>query len=96
MAREDDIHGITCGVLTIGLSTIVGITVAPGQLAVSLRYATGGSLEIGGSGHTWGAGYLMASTEIKDFNCAGTFFLAARGATVTAYIMRGLSAGYNA
>lgn len=93
MAREDDIHGITCGVLTIGLSTIVGITVIPGQIAVSLKYGAGGSLEIGGASLTWGAGYLFGTAEVKDFNSAATFYVAAKGATVTAYIMRGMAAG---
>lgn len=94
MAREDDIHGITCGVVVVGLSSILGITACPGQVATSMRYGAGGSLEIGGSGHTWGAGYLFGTSEVKDFNDAGTFFVSARGATVTFYIMRGLSAGY--
>jgi len=93
MGREQDIHALRASRHDIGLSTITGVTVLPGQIGVVIKNFTGGSLEIGGTGLTWGEGYLMGAGEAVSIDSAGTFFLAATGATVTAMVLKGLSAG---
>lgn len=77
--------------LAVGLSAIIGITLVPGQQVAVLKYFSGGSLEIGGSALTWGAGYLMGTSEVLNMKSQGTFYLAATGATAVAMLLRGKS-----
>lgn len=94
MSRSEDIKFIIGQKIVIGLSQILGITLSDKQIAGTIRYASGGSLELGMTqGSAWGTGYLMGTGEIANINCAGTFYVAATGATVTAYVLRGLSMG---
>ena len=99
MARED-VGSLLPEKFVIGLSSILGITALAGQNACSVKYASGGSLEIGGTAamttggitaFTWGNGYLMGTSEIFNANMMGTFYVAATGATVTCFIMRGMN-----
>lgn len=93
MAKDDDIFSLVGQKHTIGLSSIVGISVIPGVVSVLVQYGTGGSLEIGGATLTWGQGFLFKVDQGISLDNAGTFYLAATGATVTAYTLRGRSAG---
>lgn len=102
MARVDDIANLVPERLVIGLSAIVGVTAQPFQSVVTIKILSGNSLEIGGSfalsagastAFTWGAGYLLGTSEVLSFNATGTFFLAATGATVTALVLRGAGPG---
>ena len=88
--------------MVIGLSTIVGVTAIPFQSSVILKILSGNSLEIGGTfcrsngataAFTWTKGYLLGTSEVLSFNCTGTFYLAATGATVTVHMLRGLGQG---
>lgn len=97
MARVDDIGSVIPERLVVGLSSIVGVSAIPFQSAVVIKILAGSSLEIGGSyalssgastAFTWGAGYLLGTSEVLSFNATGTFYLAATGATVTASILR--------
>ena len=92
--HRDDVESLVGTRLTIGLSTIVGITVLPGQNAVIVKYFSGGSLEIGGSSLTWGAGYLLDTKEVVNVQSSGTFYLAATGSTVTCMLLKGRSSGF--
>lgn len=86
--------------MSIGLSTIHGITAFPGQIGLQLKILSGSSLEFGGSyvlgntgattAFTWGNGYLVGGTEILSFNGTGSYYLAATGATVVALVLRRL------
>lgn len=66
--------------------------------SVAFKYASGGSLSImnGPTGASPITGYLMSTTEVVSLNGPVTFFLAATGATATASILFGLSAGHSA
>lgn len=90
MGREQDVTGIGSTRLTLGLSTVFGITNIPGLLTNTLKYFSGGSLEIGGSNLTWGGGYMLGTSEVFNFSTVGTFYLCATGATVVAMLARGV------
>lgn len=63
------------------------------MMATSVKWYTGGSLEIGGATLTWGQGWLIQSGEVVNWNNAGSFYLAASGATATCMILEGFSPG---
>lgn len=94
MGARDDVYGFQGIRLSIGLSQIVGVTVAPGQNASIVKYYSGGSLEIGGASLTWGAGYLFNANEVISIQSSGTYYLAATGATVIAMIFKGKTSGF--
>lgn len=88
--------------LVIGSGVTAVINPVAGQLAVQIRYGTGGSLSLLGStysvngvvqGSTFATAqnYLFGNPDSLAINCTGAFTLYATGATVTAYIIRGLS-----
>lgn len=90
-----DVHSLIAGRVTVGTSQILGITVIPGLNAILIKYHSGGSLEIlGTTTQTWGDGYLFSVGEAVAANFAGNFYLAATGATVVAYLLRGRSPGF--
>lgn len=93
MAREADIHSVQSEALSVGMSALTGITSIPGMLATLIKYGSGGSLEIGGSDLTRGNAYLFTVGEALTLDSSGQIYLLATGATVTAYILRGKSAG---
>lgn len=102
MARVDDIGQLVTEIMTLGLSTIVGITALPFQSAVQLKYLSGGSLEIGGTyslsagastAFTWGKGYLMGTSEVYSANSIGAIYMAATGATTIVHVIRALGPG---
>lgn len=85
------------------LAVVMGVTA--GQMGSVLKYFSGGSLEIvncpPGSTLTGaqlvtanGTGYLFGSQEAVNFDGPARFYLMATGATVIAYYLRGLSAGF--
>lgn len=95
---NNDVKGITAQRVIVGVSQILGVTVVAGQISSTIGYLSGGSLEVGGASLTWGKGWLMGSTTtpqglLPDLS-AGTYYLAATGATVTCQIITKLSAGF--
>ena len=99
--RSVDVHSLYPETLTIGSSLSVLVSPLPGQLTVTLKYGSGGTLWFSGSTLTTGCTfataqrYLMASTEIFNFVGAGQFKLEVTGATTTVYLVRGRSAGFD-
>lgn len=102
MARETTCYGLDATLLVIpaGASNALLITPIANQVSMSLKYASGGSLEIfkavsGGTqpavAISLGAGYPIATTEIVNCSGAPRFFLAATGATTLANLLIGLS-----
>lgn len=85
--------GFASSVVMVGLSAIQGITTTSGLISIILKYGSGGSLEFGGTGLSWGNGYLMSQNEALSFDVRGNFYLCATGSTVTAYLTKGLSEG---
>jgi len=86
--------------VVVGLSSIIGLTSIPGQNSLQIKYGSGGSLEIGStviglgaSPFTWGVGYLMGTSEVLYGSLNSMVYLAATGATVTCYVIRGVSPG---
>lgn len=80
--------------INIGLSSIIGVTVIPGQVFCQLQKSSGGTLFVGGISMLVGGtfGYHFPTAEVPiTVPLAGTFYLAANGATAVCYLMRGLS-----
>lgn len=93
MAQFDDIFNFRGEKVVIGASQILGVTLLAGQKWGTLKYASGGSLEIGGPSLTFGQGYLVSASEALSFPMTNTFYLAASGATVVSFLLRGLTNG---
>lgn len=91
----DRVYGLQGLRIFVGLSQIIGVTVAAGQNAAIVKYFSGGSLEIGGSTLTWGQGYLLDTKEIVSIQSTGTFYLAATGSTVTCMVLKGKTSGFD-
>lgn len=94
MASELNMKSVVGEKIAVGLSSIQGVTLLPGQVSSYLKFSSGGTLWMGGATLTWGNGYHVAAAETVPFNLGGTFYLAAAGATVVVYLLRGRSAGY--
>lgn len=102
MARELTVYGFTCGILAVpaGASLAVFVKAATGEVSSTLKYFSGGSLEIIGAslGNTYaisaGTGYLLSANEAINIDGAATYFLCATGSTAVAYFAKGLSQGY--
>lgn len=91
MSRED-ILALSGTRMSIGLSSIIGVTIGQFQNGIMVKLITGGTLEIGGASLLWGQGWpFTASSETIGFNGSGTFYLCASGATCTVALLKGLS-----
>ena len=91
-----DIHDLGGFRVSVGLSSIIGVTVSAGQIATVFKYFTGGSLEIV-SGYTaspWGLGYLFSVGEAVQIDQSTTIYFAATGSTAEIMALRGRSAGF--
>lgn len=93
MSRSSDISTFVSKRITVGLSSIVGVTVIPNQVYQVVKQLSGGTLEIGGATLSWGIGYPFTASEIRDVNNSGTFYLCANGATCIAAVLSGRTAG---
>lgn len=91
-----DIFGLEGFRVSVGLSSVIGVTIVPGQIATVVKYFTGGTLELvnGLTPSPWGMGYVFGSTEALAIDQSTTAYFAATGATVTVMMVRGRSAGY--
>lgn len=83
-------------VVTIGGSSIVGITVMPGEISLFVQYLSGGTIWVGGSTLSIGTGYLWDVSNIKalsfeDFS--GTVYMIA-GVTAQISVLYGRSPGF--
>lgn len=108
MARELWARGYAVTLLTVpaGYSNALLVTPADGEIASTLKYFAGGSLEILQAGVSQGLGfstpvqtavaqgYLLGTSEVINTDGAVRFYLAATGATTQAYYLRKLSQGF--
>lgn len=109
MARELTTYGyaVTQFAIPAGYSLALLVTPAPGEIGGTLKWFSGGSLEImqagvtgGGVGITTpiqtaaGQGYLMGTTEIVNTDGAARYYLCASGSTAVAYCLRRVSQGF--
>lgn len=101
MARELTAYGFQATLLVIpaGISNALLINPIAGEISMSLKYFSGGSLEIFNVSPgatvmpvvTAGQGYLVGSNEIVNSSGCPKFGLVATGATTLAYLLLGLS-----
>ncbi len=102
------------GLITSQVAIPAGATLAvfvensPNQGALLLKYFSGGTLEIHGTGNgstmpgaslapLIGTGYILGTSEVVALNGPTRFYLMATGSTAVACLMKGLtSPGYNA
>lgn len=99
--RSTDIHSLYPETLHIPTGATCTISPIPGQLSVTVKYGSGGTLWFQGASFSSGSSfavaqrYLIGSSDVLTFHGAGPFRLEATGATVVAYIVRGRSAGFD-
>lgn len=105
MAQQGDVFapGVTLFAVAPGYSLALWVRAVPGEVASTIKYFSGGSLEImqvatpGSSGilqTAAGQGYLMGAGEAVNLQGPASYYLCATGATALAYCLRGLSTGY--
>lgn len=104
MARELAAYAYAVTLFTVpaGYSNALLVTPAAGEISSTLKYFTGGSLEIlqatqGASTPVQTAaalGYLLGTTEIVNTDGAARYYLCATGTTTQAYYLRRLSQGF--
>lgn len=108
MARESDIFGLVGGRATIAPGATLALFMSPiaGQAAWTVKYLSGGTLEILGAtlpsaGATIsaadlvalsGTGYLMGTTEALSLDGPASFYLSALSATTMVTFLRGKTA----
>lgn len=99
---QNDIAILGATVFAIGTSQVLKFTTGPNIAQTTLRYRSGGSLEIvpiqlsGGSTGTslsWTFGYMLGTTEPFLIDGPATYYLAASGATVVAQAVLAYTAG---
>lgn len=99
MSRDDVFSGYPEKV-AIGPGVTADFPAIPGQNAIQIKWASGGSLSIVGAslavGSTFAISneYLIATSEILSINLSGSISLMASGSTSVAYILRYRSAGF--
>jgi len=96
MAREKVIADFIPERITVGLSSIIGVSVRPGQISVSLEWLSGGTLLIvnPNTPALWDQGFVVPGSAICSFDMIGTLYLAAQSATTVVSVLRGRSQGF--
>lgn len=89
--------------IAVGLSQVIRVVAGAFQYSTALKIgAGGGTLEIvppqlsGSStaaGNAWGKGYGIGANEIINWDGSAAIYLAATGATMTAWLMNGYTYG---
>lgn len=99
MSRED-VFSAYPERIAIGPGVTADFPAIPGQNAIQIKWASGGSLLVAGTSSTIGSTfaisneYLVSTSEILSIDLSGTISLMASGATAVAYILRYRSAGF--
>ncbi len=111
MARELTAYGFAVTLLTVPAGYSLALLVSPiaGEVSSTLKWFSGGSLEILQAGFTQVSaqtqavfpvqtavdqGYLLSVAEVVNTDGAARYYLAATGTTTQAYLLRGLSQGF--
>ena len=101
-SSNDDILSLLTEQLVIGASIAATIPAVPYQVACQVKYGSGGTLfiiggtfavgpSIYGSTFTTAFKSIVGTNEAFSANLRGAITLGAEGATVTCYLVRGLS-----
>ena len=105
MSTQDQVYslGATKVIVPVGATVSVLVTPQAYESSTVIRYGTGGSLElvgipVGASTLTGaslvaaqGNAYLFGSSEVLSIGGAARYYLMATGATVTCYLLKGLT-----
>lgn len=101
MSRETDIFSLYPETIIAASGTTLVFQPLPGQLAVTIKYGSGGTLYFAGASSSFGTSvfgtsclYPLGTTEIFNFNCAGNFSVSIAGTTTIFYVVRARSAGF--
>jgi len=94
MGTEGSIYGFLGTQHYIGVSQVIGITVIPGLLAMTVKHSGGGTLWSGGATVSVGNGYLVSTGEALNIDSRGTLYFTSAGATSTIHILRGRTSGF--
>lgn len=111
MARELTAYGFAVTLFTVSAGYSLSLLVSPvaGEISHTLKWFSGGSLEIMQAGFTQssaqtqavfpvqtaaGQGYLLGQTELENTDGAARFYLCATGSTAQGYMLRRLSQGF--
>jgi len=98
MAR-DEVYSHYPETLVIGAGETAEIPAIAGQNAITMKWASGGSMLIVGVSLTGGSTfavaneYLLGTNEVYNSNMSGTMYIMATGSTLTCYVNRYRSAG---
>lgn len=99
---QDNISTFGATQFAIGSSQVLRVQASPYQTQTSLKWLSGGSLEIvpiqlsGSStaaGNAWGKGYLLGTTEVVPWRGDASIYLAATGGTAIAMQYIGYTSG---
>lgn len=100
---QNELSVISATLINVGLSQIIRVTPTAYQYAEGLKiFAGGGTLEIvppalsgtsTAAASGWGTGYPIGANEIVNFSGPAVIYLAATGATMTAAMYIGRTAG---
>lgn len=96
MGREKVIAGFEPYSVAVGLSSLIGLTVMPGQINLSMQYMSGGTLRIESYGASLGSmqGFIVPTNAILTFDTIGTVWLSSAGATSIVQVLVGRSQGF--
>lgn len=105
MARENDIHAFGTTTITLAATGTLLIPEEAGQVSGTVKYLSGGSLEIVGVGvgitYTGtslsslpGKGYFLDISETINFEGPVRYYLVATGSPAVLSVLKGLSSGY--
>lgn len=101
MGRMNDIFALYPETITMAAGTSCIIQAIPGQLSVTLKYGSGGTLYFRGSSQSFGCSYTtiqrypIGTSEVFNFSGAGQFSVEVQGATTIFHIVRSQSAGFS-
>ena len=103
MATQSELSVLGSTQIAIGLSQVLKVIPSAYQFAQTIKIGSGGgTLEIvppqlngasTASGSAWGKGYALGGTEVFNFGGPAIFYLAATGATMTAWMTIGYTSG---
>lgn len=103
MGRDTDIFSLYPETIALAAGSSAIFSPIPGQIACTIKYASGGTMAFIGSTLAGGFGstlaiaqkYILGTSEIFNFDSAGQFSIEAQGATVVFYMVRSRSAGFS-
>jgi hypothetical protein len=102
VSQRDSIYGVYPERFNLASGVTLYIPPLPGQISMTLKYISGGSLSVIGSSFGYGITlpviasqvYTINDNELLNFNTSGGILLIATGSTAIFDVLRGRSAGF--